>query len=643
MSCHHCENQHHHEHEHHSEKEEKLSKYLYGIAIFCFVLSLIPIFAPYKIELIALTILFSGYEMLFHGIKNIFRLNFEEETLMTIAVIAAFALGEYLESGLVILLYRLGEFLEERASEKSEDSIKEIVKIKADTANRVINNTIETVDVKEIKVGDTILIKPGEKIPVDGIILYGESKIDTSSLTGESTPIYVTKENEVLSGGINLTGAITCKVIRDVEHSAASQIVDLVYEATNNKGKTEKFMTKFSKIYTPIVIVIAILIAIVPFVFKLDTKEWILRALIFLVASCPCSLVISVPLSFFTALGKISKKGMIVKGTKHIENLAKASVLAFDKTGTLTTGKMKIEQMEVFGEYTKKEVLSYMYSLELLSNHPIGTAIKDYQDNMEEKKVEDYKEIAGHGLYGKIEQKEVLFGNHKLLEQYQIITDKAISENMVANSTEIEQGMIRSNKEIPQNAICLVVERKIAGYITLTEEIRNESKDLVKDLKNIGIKKTIMLTGDNEKNAKKIGKELNLDEIKAALLPQDKLKAIEELKNRGEKVIFVGDGINDSPVLASSNFGIAMGAGANIASITADGILISNNLSTIPNIIKTAKRAMTVVKANIIFSLIVKLIVLILGAIGIAPIWLAILADTGVTFLTVINAIQNIK
>ena len=212
---------------------------------------------------------------------------------------------------------------------------------------------------------------------MDGIILYGESKIDTSSLTGESTPIYVTKENEVLSGGINLTGAITCKVIRDVEHSAASQIVDLVYEATNNKGKTEKFMTKFSKIYTPIVIVIAILIAIVPFVFKLDTKEWILRALIFLVASCPCSLVISVPLSFFTALGKISKKGMIVKGTKHIENLAKASVVAFDKTGTLTTGKMKIEQMEVFGEYTKKEVLSYMYSLELLSNHPIGTAIKD--------------------------------------------------------------------------------------------------------------------------------------------------------------------------------------------------------------------------------------------------------------------------
>ena len=621
MSCHHCEKEHHHEHEHHHGKEETLSKYLYGIGILFFIVSFLPIFAPYKIELIVITLLCSGYEMLLNGIKNIFHLNFEEETLMTIAVISAFAIGEYTESCLVILLYRFGEFLEQRASNKSEDSIKDIVKIKADTANRVVNNTIETVDVKEIKVDDMILIKPGEKIPVDGIIIYGESEIDTSTLTGESAPVYVTKETEVLSGGINLTGAITCRVIRDVEHSTASQIVDLVYEATNNKGKTEKFITRFSKIYTPIVILVAILIAIIPFVFQFDTKEWILRALIFLVASCPCSLVISVPLSFFTSLGKISQKGMIVKGTKHIENLAKASVVAFDKTGTLTTGKMKIEQMEVLGEYTKEEILSYMYSLELLSNHPIGTAIKDYRDNIEIKEVEGYKEIAGHGLYGKIEQKEVLLGNRKLLEQYQISKDN----------------------EIPQHAICLVIERKIAGYIILTQEIRKESKNLVKDLKHIGVKKIMMLTGDNEKSAETIGKELNFNEIKASLLPQEKLKTIEELKKKGENVIFVGDGINDSPVLASSNFGIAMGAGANIASITADGILISNNLSTLPSIIKTAKRTMKVVKVNIIFSLIVKLIVLVLGAIGIAPIWLAILADTGVTFLTVVNAIRNIK
>ena len=621
MACHHCHHEHCEVEEEHNEKEEKLSMYLYGIGILFLVLSLIPIFTEFRVVFVVLAILFSGYELLWNGIKNIFHLNFEEETLMTIAVIAAFALGEYTESCLVILLYRLGEFLEERASDKSEESIKEIVKIKADTANRVIENTIETVDVKEIKVGDTILIKPGEKVPVDCKVLYGESEIDTSSLTGESNPVYVKKGEELLSGGVNLTGALTCEVIRDVENSAASQIVDLVYEATNNKGKTEKFITRFSKIYTPIVIVISVLIAIVPFIFKLEVKEWIMRALIFLVASCPCSLVISVPLSFFTSLGKISKKGMIIKGTKHIDNLASASVVAFDKTGTLTTGNMKIEEIKTFEPYNQNTILSYVYSLELLSNHPIGTAIKNYDKQIEEKQVEDYKEIAGHGLYGKIEEKEVLFGNSKLLEQYNVA----------------------KNEDIPQNAIIIVINKQIAGFITLTEEIRKEANKIVVNLKATGIKKAMMLTGDNEKSAKKIGNELNVDDIRASLLPQDKLKVIEELKREGQKVIFVGDGINDSPVLASSNFGIAMGAGTNIASITADGILISNNLSALPSIIKTAKRAMQVVKFNIVFSLIVKLIVLILGAIGIAPIWLAILADTGVTFLTVLNAVKNIK
>lgn len=618
--CDHCEIE-HHEHHKHEEKESKLDIVLYIIAIVFLGLSFIPAFTNIRVIFILLAILLSGYELLFNGIKNILKLDFEEDTLMTIAVISAFCLGEYVESCLVIILFRLGEFLEDRAVDKSNESIKEIVKIKADTANRVINDVIETVDVKEIKVGDTILIKPGEKIPVDCKVIYGETEIDSSSLTGESKPFFVSKETEILSGGINLTGAITCEVLKDIENSAASQIVDLVYEATNNKGKTEKFITRFSKIYTPIVIVIAVLIAIIPFIFKLDVKDWIMRALIFLVASCPCSLVISVPLSFFTGLGKISKKGMIIKGTKHIENLAGATVVAFDKTGTLTTGNMKIDKLESFNGYDKKMILSYMYSLELLSNHPIGTAIKNYSGKIEQKIVEDYKEIAGQGLYGKIEEKEILFGNSKLLKQYEIIlTD-----------------------EIPQNAICLAVDKEVVGYITLTEEIRKESTNITNELKKIGIKKVIMLTGDNSKNAETIGKEVNVDEIKAGLLPQDKLLVIEELKKRNEKVIFVGDGINDSPVLASSNFGIAMGVGSNIASITADGILISNNISTIPSIIKTARRAMKVVKANIIFSLIVKAIVLTLGAIGVAPIWLAILADTGVTFLTVLNAVKNIK
>ncbi len=615
--CDHCEIEHHE----HKEKENKLDIILYIIAIVFLGLSFIPAFINIKVIFILLSIVLSGYELLFNGIKNIFKLDFQEDTLMTIAVIAAFCLGEYVESCLVIILFRLGEFLEERAVDKSNESIKEIVKIKADTANRVIKDVIETVDAKEIKVGDTILIKPGEKIPVDCKVIYGETEIDTSSLTGESKPVFVSKEIEILSGGVNLTGSITCEVLRDVENSTASQIVDLVYEAKNNKGRTEKFITRFSKIYTPIVIVIAVLIAIVPFIFNLDVKDWIMRALIFLVASCPCSLVISVPLSFFTGLGKISKKGMLIKGTKHIENLSNATVIAFDKTGTLTTGNMKISKLESFNSYSKETILSYMYSLELLSNHPIGTAIKNYSKEIEQRIVEDYKEIAGYGLYGKIEGREILFGNRKLLEQYEI-------------------GI---NNEIPGNAICLSIDKEIAGYVILTEEIRKESVDIVKNLKDIGIKKIIMLTGDNLKNAEVIGKELKVDEIKASLLPKDKLVVIEELKKTNEKVIFIGDGINDSPVLASSSFGIAMGAGASIASITADGILISNNISTIPSIIKTARCAMKTVKANIIFSLIIKAVVLTLGGFGIAPIWLAILADTGVTFLTVLNAVKNIK
>ena len=618
--CEHCEIEHYESYDH-NKKENKLYIILYIVAIIFLGISFIPVFDHIKVIFILLSILLSGYELLFNGIKNIFRLDFEEDTLMTIAVIAAFCLGEYVESCLVIILFRLGEFLEERALDKSNESIKEIVKIKADTANRVIKDVIETVDAKEIKVGDTILIKPGEKIPVDCKVIYGETEIDTSSLTGESKPVFVSKEIEILSGGVNLTGSITCEVLRDVENSTASQIVDLVYEAKNNKGRTEKFITRFSKIYTPIVIVIAVLIAIVPFIFNLDVKDWIMRALIFLVASCPCSLVISVPLSFFTGLGKISKKGMLIKGTKHIENLSNATVIAFDKTGTLTTGNMKISKLESFNSYSKETILSYMYSLELLSNHPIGTAIKNYSKEIEQRIVEDYKEIAGYGLYGKIEGREILFGNRKLLEQYEI-------------------GI---NNEIPENAICLSIDKEIAGYVILTEEIRKESVDIVKNLKDIGIKKIIMLTGDNLKNAEVIGKELKVDEIKASLLPKDKLVVIEELKKTNEKVIFIGDGINDSPVLASSSFGIAMGAGASIASITADGILISNNISTIPSIIKTARCTMKTVKANIIFSLIIKAVVLTLGGFGIAPIWLAILADTGVTFLTILNAVKNIK
>ncbi len=623
--CNHIE-EHNHEHEgchghcHENEHENsKLGIILYVLSIILFAIGYIPAFEQYKMFIYLGAVLLSGYDLIFEGLKNILKLNFEEDTLMTIAVIAAFALGEYPESVLVILLFKLGEFLEDKARDKSNDNIEQIAKIKSENANLLNKNTIEVVDVKELKLGDRILIKAGEKIPVDSKIIKGESTLDTSSITGESKPQEVSSGMEILSGSINMSGSLECEVIRTFENSTASQIVDLVHVAMGNKGKTEKFITKFSKIYTPTVIILAVLIAVVvPLIFKQSFSEWIKRSLIFLVASCPCSLVISVPLAFFSCLGAISKKGMIIKGTKHIENLSKTTAVCFDKTGTLTTGKMEINEVKSLGELDKNTILEYVYNLEKSSNHPISTAIINMSKDLKNKEVDKNKEIAGHGMYGIIDNKEVLFGNKKLLDMYDV------------KYTNLEDG-----------AIYLAIDKKLEGYITLKEELRN--KDIVEEFKKVNIKRLVMLTGDSKKQANKVGKDLNISEVYAELLPQNKLDKVEELKKKNEKVTFIGDGINDSPVLASANFGIAMGEGTEIASSTADGILLSNNIATLPEIIKISRKSMRIVKANIIFSIVVKLIVLGLGVLGYAPIWLAVLADTGVTFLTVLNSMRIFK
>lgn len=623
--CNHIE-EHNHEHEgchghcHENEHENsKLGIILYVLSIILFAIGYIPAFEQYKMFIYLGAVLLSGYDLIFEGLKNILKLNFEEDTLMTIAVIAAFALGEYPESVLVILLFKLGEFLEDKARDKSNDNIEQIAKIKSENANLLNKNTIEVVDVKELKLGDRILIKAGEKVPVDSKIIKGESTLDTSSITGESKPQEVSSGMEILSGSINMSGSLECEVIRTFENSTASQIVDLVHVAMGNKGKTEKFITKFSKIYTPTVIILAVLIAVVvPLIFKQSFSEWIKRSLIFLVASCPCSLVISVPLAFFSCLGAISKKGMIIKGTKHIENLSKTTAVCFDKTGTLTTGKMEINEVKSLGELDKNTILEYVYNLEKSSNHPISTAIINMSKDLKNKEVDKNKEIAGHGMYGIIDNKEVLFGNKKLLDMYDV------------KYTNLEDG-----------AIYLAIDKKLEGYITLKEELRN--KDIVEEFKKVNIKRLVMLTGDSKKQANKVGKDLNISEVYAELLPQNKLDKVEELKKQNEKVTFIGDGINDSPVLASANFGIAMGEGTEIASSTADGILLSNNIATLPEIIKISRKSMRIVKANIIFSIVVKLIVLGLGVLGYAPIWLAVLADTGVTFLTVLNSMRIFK
>lgn len=612
-----CEGCHHH----HEEKEnKKLEIILYVISIILFLLGFIPIFKPYKVIFYLACVLLAGYELILNGIKDMLHLNFEEDTLMTIAVIAAFVLGEFPESCMVVLLFKLGEFLEEKAVEKSNQNIKEIVEIKAKTANLLQGEEISIIKVENLKVGDTILIKPGEMVPVDSKILKGSSTINTANITGESREVLVEEGSSILSGTINVSGTLTCLVEKDEKNSTASQIVDLVYQATNNKGKTETLMTKFSKIYTPIVLCIALIVAILPPILgQGEWKEWILRALVFLVASCPCSIVISVPLAFFSCIGAISKKGMLIKGTKHIEALAKAKQIAFDKTGTLTTGKMEIEKIITLGELKEEEILSYANALEKNSNHPISTAIAKEVENRHlilQKQVDKQEEMAGYGIKGIIEGKQVLFGNEKLLQQEKIELPKEI-----------------------ESASYLVVDGTIEACIVLKEEMREDGKELVKEFKKEKIENIIMLTGDNSKNAEKIAKQIGLEEYYASLLPQDKLEKVKTIKERGS-IIFVGDGINDSPVLAEANFGISMGEGAEIASNTADAILISSRISTIPKAIKIARKTIHIIWANILFSLIIKAIVLTLGILGIAPIWLAIVADTGVSLLTVLNSVR---
>ena len=606
--------------DHCEEKENKKGEIiLYILSLIVFGIGFIPAFAEYKLWIYLVAVLLAGYDLLIKGIKNLFKLNFEESTLMTIAIIGAFIKGEYAESCMVVLLFKLGEFLEEFAEEKSNKNIEDITKIKANNANLIDGEDIKVIKVEDVKIGDKLLVKPGEKIPVDGIVTSGESQIDASPITGESKPVKVKTGNEVVSGSINLSSVLYIKAEKEYKDSMASQIIDLVYEATNNKGKTEKFITKFSKIYTPIVIVIALLLVIVPLILGLDTNKWIDIALFFLVASCPCSLVISIPLSFFSCIGAISKKGMIIKGTKHIENLAKTDILAFDKTGTLTTGKMVIDELKAT-KIDENKMLEYIYSIESLSNHPIATAVTSYKKDVNKLEVKDYKEYSGHGLYGIIEGKEILFGNKKLLEKYNVDT-----------------------KDYVQNTITLAIDKQIVGYITLKEELRDNVENILTELKDVGLKDVAILTGDNKKAAKNIADKLNISKVYAELLPQEKLDKVKELQSKKNKVTFLGDGINDSPVIATADFGMSMGTGSEIANNTADGILISNEIGMLPNIIRVAKKTMRIVKFNIAFSLIAKLVVLIVGLFGTAPIWLAVLADTGVTLLTVLNALRILR
>lgn len=497
--------------------------------------------------------------------------------------------------------------------------------IRPDYANLKTEGGINKVSPSEICVGDEIIVKPGEKIPLDGIILEGESLIDTSALTGESVPRNMKEENEILSGMINKTGVLTVKVTKTFENSTVSKILELVQNASNKKAHTEKFITKFARIYTPIVVLLAVLIVAIPTLFIKDAlfSDWLYKALVFLVISCPCALVISIPLSFFSGIGGASKRGILVKGANYLEILNKIDTVVFDKTGTLTKGVFNVTEIVPVGEISKEELLEHCAYAESYSNHPIATSIvKAYGKDIDKSKIKGYTEISGNGIKASVNWETVLVGNSKLMIQEKIKYEE---------------------KAIIGTVVHVAIEGKYKGYIVISDVIKEDSKSAIKGLKQLGIKNTVMLTGDTKQIAEHIGEEIGIDKVVAELLPVDKVEELEKCMKDG-KVVFVGDGINDSPVLARADVGIAMGGiGSDSAIEASDVVIMTDEPSKIVTAIKIARKTRKIVIENIVLAIVVKLAAMTLGVFGIATIWEAVIADVGVTIIAVINSIRALQ
>ncbi|MCI8587220.1 MAG: cadmium-translocating P-type ATPase [Clostridia bacterium] len=570
-----------------------------------------------------------GLEIVWKAIRNISRGKiFDENFLMTIATIGAFGIGEFPEAVAVMLFYQVGELFQSYAVNKSRKSISNLMDIRPDYANVKRGENIEKVDPDEIKLGEIIIVKPGEKIPLDGIIIEGNSMIDTSSLTGESLPREVKEKDEVLSGCINQSGLITIKVTKEFEESTVSKILDLVENASSKKSKSENFISKFAKYYTPIVVIIAVILAIVPplILQKASFIEWLYRALTFLVVSCPCALVISIPLGFFGGIGGASKLGILVKGSNYLEALSKTEIVVFDKTGTLTQGIFEVQKIEA-KRITEDELIKYAAYAESYSNHPISISLKKaYNKAIDSKLISETEEISGLGIIAKVENQEVIVGNNKIME-----------ENKIKYTECKEIGTI----------LYVAINKEFVGYIVISDKIKKDSKNAVKDLKKNNVKEIVMLTGDKKIVGENVAKELEMTQVFTELLPDGKVKKVEELieeKTEKGKLVFVGDGINDAPVLAVSDIGIAMGGlGSDAAIEAADIVIMTDEPSKIVTAIKISKKTMNIVKQNIIFALVVKIGVLILSAIGIATMWAAVFADVGVSIIAILNALRMLR
>lgn len=587
-----------------------------------------------KLAIYVTAYLVIGLEVVLKAIKNIIKGDvFDENFLMTIATIGAFAIGEYPEAVAVMLFYEVGEFFQDYAVSRSKKSIAELMDIRPDYANVMLNDELHMLSPEEVEVDDLIEIKPGERIPLDAVVVGGYSMIDTAALTGEAVPKSVKAGDEILSGCINLNGVITARVTKKYGESTVSKILNLVENASSKKSRSEKFITKFARYYTPVVVVVAALLATVPpLVLGQGFAEWISRALIFLVISCPCALVISVPLSFFGGIGGASRQGILVKGSNYLEALANTEIVVFDKTGTLTKGVFEVHDIKPSEnpkaeKFSIEEILEFAAYAESYSNHPISASLKNaYGKAIDNNRISDVEEIAGHGVKAMVDGRLVYAGNSRLMEIFKIGFD---SQNLVGTVVHV------------------AVDGKYAGHILISDELKEDAQKAVSELKKSGIKKIIMLTGDSRSSAEAVAEALGIDEVYSELLPVDKVDKLEEifadLSTKG-KLVFVGDGINDAPVLARADIGIAMGGvGSDAAIEAADVVIMTDEPSKILASINVSRKTLKIANQNIVFALGVKAVVLVMGAMGLATMWAAVFADVGVSFLAVINAMRAMK
>lgn len=584
-----------------------------------------------QIALFIISYIIVGGDVVKRAVKNIFKGQvFDENFLMSIATIGAFFIGEYPEGVAVMLFYQVGELFQSYAVGKSRKSIASLMDIRPDYANVKKGDELVKVDPDEVQIGDIIVIKAGEKIPLDGKVIEGSSMIDTSALTGESVPREVEVGSDILSGCININGVITAEVTKEFGESTVSKILDLVENASSKKSNSEQFITKFARYYTPVVVIIAVFLAIIPplVIDGATFSDWIYRALAFLVVSCPCALVISIPLSFFGGIGGASKKGVLVKGSNYLEALAETEIVVFDKTGTLTKGVFNVQEIHPEG-VSKEELLELTAHAESYSNHPISLSLKRaYSKEIDNGRISDVEEISGHGVIATVDDKKVMAGNIKLMKMMDIPYFKG---------------------ELIGTIVHVAVNNKYIGYIVIADEVKEDSAQAIKELKAANIKQTVMLTGDNKSIGSKVAKELGLDKVYAELLPADKVEKLEELfsqKSKKGKLAFVGDGINDAPVLARADIGIAMGGlGSDAAIEAADVVIMTDEPSKIATTMKISKKTLKIAHQNIVFAIGTKIIVLILSAFGITTMWAAIFADVGVTIIAVLNAFRalNVK